>query len=72
MANSTSPYSSVLMAPKRPSVEEMEKLYESIDSKFRPEHIGIDPAMAADLLPVSAAIRNRLTFQRLLRLLDFE
>lgn len=55
-----------------PEVEEMEKLYEAIGAKFRPEHIGIDPAMAGELLPVSAAIRNRLTFQRMLRLLDFE
>lgn len=55
-----------------PEVEEMEKLYEAIGAKFRPEHIGIDPAMAGELLPVSAAIRNRLTFQRMQRVLDFE
>ena len=55
-----------------PSVEEMEELYEKLDSKFRPEHIGIDPAFAPELLPISAAIRNRLTLQRMFRLLDFE
>ena len=55
-----------------PQVEELENLYKAIDSKYLPEHIGIDPALAPDLLPVSAAIRNRLTFQRLTRLLDFE
>ncbi len=60
------------MIESLPQVEEMEKLYEALDSKFRPEHIGIDPSMAPELLPVSAAIRNRLTFQRMLRLLDFE
>ena len=55
-----------------PTVEEMAWLYEAIGARYLPEHIGIDPALAGELLPVSAAIRNRLTLMRMCRLLDFE
>ena len=55
-----------------PSAEELEKLYKAVGSKYLPEHIGIDPAMTDEILPVSAAIRNRLTLIRMLRVLDFQ
>ncbi|MBR6840657.1 MAG: hypothetical protein IKM82_08715 [Oscillospiraceae bacterium] len=37
-----------------------------------PEHIGIDPALADEMLDISAAIRNRNTLIRMKRVLDFE
>ena len=55
-----------------PPVEEMEALYKAINAKYLPEHIGIDPALAGEMLPISAAIRNRLTLVRMERVLDFE
>ena len=55
-----------------PSVEEMEKLYSECGCKYLPEHIGIDPALADEMLDISAAIRNRLTLVRMKRVLDFE
>ena len=54
-----------------PSVEEMEALYNGCNAKYLPEHIGIDPALEKEMLPISAAIRNRLTLVRMLRVLDF-
>lgn len=54
-----------------PSVEEMEALYKGCGCKYLPEHIGIDPALEGEMLPISAAIRNRLTLVRMLRVLDF-
>ena len=55
-----------------PPVEEMEALYKAINAKYLPEHIGIDPALADEMLPISAAIRNRLTLVRMERVLDFD
>lgn len=55
-----------------PPVEEMEKLYSDCHCKYRPEDIGIDPSLAEEMLEISAAIRNRLTLIRMLRVLDFE
>ena len=55
-----------------PSVEEMDKLYSDCGCKYLPEHIGIDPALADEMLDISAAIRNRLTLVRMKRVLDFE
>jgi glycerol-1-phosphate dehydrogenase [NAD(P)+] len=55
-----------------PSAEEMEKLYSDCGCKYLPEHIGIDPAIADEVLDMSAAIRNRLTLVRMKRVLDFE
>ena len=55
-----------------PPVEEMEKLYSDCHCKYRPEDIGIDPSLADEMLEISAAIRNRLTLIRMLRVLDFE
>ncbi len=57
---------------KIPSIEEMEKLYSDCHCKYRPEDIGIDPSLADEMLEISAAIRNRLTLIRMLRVLDFE
>ncbi len=54
-----------------PSVEEMEKLYADCGCKYLPEHIGIDPSLADEMLDISAAIRNRLTLVRMKRVLDF-
>lgn len=54
-----------------PSAEEMESLYKACDCKYLPEHIGIDPSLSDEILPISAAIRNRLTLVRMLRVLDF-
>lgn len=54
-----------------PSVEEMERLYSACGCKYKPEDIGIDPALADEMLDISAAIRNRLTLIRMKRVLDF-
>ncbi len=59
------------MIAEIPSVEEMEALYRGCNAKYLPEHIGIDPALEREMLPISAAIRNRLTLVRMLRVLDF-
>lgn len=55
-----------------PPVEELEALYKGCGSKYLPEHIGIDPALTDEMMPISAAIRNRLTLIRMMRVLDFE
>lgn len=55
-----------------PPVEELEALYKGVGAKYLPEHIGIDPALSDEMLPISAAIRNRLTLVRMCRVLDFE
>ena len=54
-----------------PSAEEMEALYKGCGCKYLPEHIGIDPALEPEMLPISAAIRNRLTLVRMCRVLEF-
>ena len=59
------------MIDEIPSVGEMEALYRGCNAKYLPEHIGIDPALEREMLPISAAIRNRLTLVRMLRVLDF-
>lgn len=59
------------MINELPSVEEAESLYKGCNAKYLPEHIGIDPALEREMLPISAAIRNRLTLVRMLRVLDF-
>ena len=55
-----------------PAPETLEKVYQGCSCRYLPEHIGIDPALSEEILPVSAAIRNRLTLVRMLRVLDFE
>lgn len=54
-----------------PSPEELAALYSACGCKYLPEHIGIDPALSDEVLPISAAIRNRLTLVRMERVLDF-
>lgn len=54
-----------------PSPEELAALYSACGCKYLPEHIGIDPALSDEILPISAAIRNRLTLVRMERVLDF-
>ena len=60
------------MLDKLPSVEEMEALYSGCGAKYLPEHIGIDPKLADEMLDISATIRNRLTLIRMKRVLDFK
>ena len=55
-----------------PPAEELAALYDKIGAIYKPEDIGIDPALADDMLSVSAAIRNRLTLIRMRRVLDFD
>ena len=55
-----------------PSVEEMDALYKGCGAKYLPEHIGIDPALTDEMMPISAAIRNRNTLIRMKRVLDFD
>lgn len=54
-----------------PPVEEMEALYKACGCKYLPEHIGVKPELGEEMLTISAAIRNRLTLIRMLRVLDF-
>lgn len=54
-----------------PSAEELEALYKAVGAKYLPEHVGVDPALADEMLTVSAAIRNRLTLIRMRRVLEF-
>ena len=54
-----------------PSAEEMEALYKACGCKYLPEHIGVKPELGDEMLTISAAIRNRLTLIRMLRVLDF-
>ena len=54
-----------------PSAEELAALCEKLGAFYKPEQIGIDPALSEDMLSVSAAIRNRLTLIRMRRVLDF-
>ena len=55
-----------------PSAEELESVYKGCGCKYLPEHIGIDPSLSEEILPISAAIRNRLTLVRMMRVLDFD
>lgn len=55
-----------------PSPEELAALYSACGCKYLPEHIGIDPALRDEVLPISAAIRNRLTLVRMERVLNFK
>lgn len=54
-----------------PSYEELYKLFEDIGAKKSLADIGIDEALRDEILPISAAIRNRLTLARMLRVLEF-
>lgn len=59
------------MINKLPSTEEMAELYKACGCKYLPEHIGIKPELADEMLAVSSAIRNRNTLIRMRRVLDF-
>jgi glycerol-1-phosphate dehydrogenase [NAD(P)+] len=52
-----------------PSAEELTELYKSIGAKHTLSDLGIDESMKHDALDISAAIRNRLTFNRMRRLI---
>lgn len=52
-----------------PTAETLTALYQELGAKYRLEDIGIDPALKAETLDTSAAIRNRLTLMRLRRLI---
>lgn len=52
-----------------PSAEELTELFKDIGAKYRLSDIGIDESMKEDALKISAAIRNRLTFNRMRRLM---
>ena len=47
-------------------------MFKGLDGKYRLSDIGIDEALAGEVLDISAAIRNRLTFARMRRVLDLE
>ena len=52
-----------------PSAEEIIDLYEKIGAKHELSDLGIDESMRSKVLPISAAIRNRLTLCRMMRLI---
>ena len=52
-----------------PSAEELTELFKAIGAKHSLEELGIDESMKAAALDISAAIRNRLTFNRMRRLI---
>ena len=52
-----------------PSAEEIIELYEKIGAKHELSDLGIDESMRSKVLPLSAAIRNRLTLCRMMRLI---
>lgn len=54
-----------------PAPETLAKLYTACGCRYLPEQIGIDPSLSEEILPISAAIRNRLTLVRMLRVLEF-
>lgn len=59
------------MINKLPSVEEMAELYSACGCKYLPEHIGVKPELADEMMTISSAIRNRNTLIRMRRVLDF-
>ena len=52
-----------------PTAQELIDLYTAIGAKHSLEELGIDPAVKADFLDISSAIRNRLTLARMTRLI---
>ena len=54
-----------------PEADELRKLYSALGAKYRLEDIHIDPALKEDCIEMSVAIRNRLTFMRMSRVLDY-
>ena len=53
-----------------PSYEELLELYTAIGAKHSLEELGIDPGVKESFLDISSAIRNRLTFARMTRLIE--
>ena len=54
---------------KIPTAEELIELFKALDAAYQLEDIGIDNNMKREALDVSAAIRNRLTLNRMRRLI---
>ena len=54
-----------------PPAEELIALFRDLGGKYRLSDIGIDESLKGEVLGISAAIRNRLTLVRMLRVLDF-
>ena len=54
---------------KIPTAEELIDLFKALDAAYQLEDIGIDNSMKREALDVSAAIRNRLTLNRMRRLI---
>lgn len=54
---------------KIPTAEELIELFKALDAAYQLEDIGIDNSMKREALDVSAAIRNRLTLNRMRRLI---
>lgn len=52
-----------------PTAEELIELFKALDAVYQLEDIGIDNSMKREALDVSAAIRNRLTLNRIRRLI---
>ena len=52
-----------------PTAEELEALYDSIGAKHTLSSLDIDESVKDDFLDISSAIRNRLTFARMTRLI---
>ncbi len=52
-----------------PSAEELTELYTKIGAKHSLAELGIDESVSDDFLDISSAIRNRLTFARMTRLI---
>lgn len=52
-----------------PSYEELVDLYAKIGAKHTLEELGIDESVRGEFLDISSAIRNRLTFARMTRLI---
>ena len=55
-----------------PSYSDMLSLFLDIGAKTGLSEIGIDEGLRAEVLPISAAIRTRLTLVRMCRVLSFE
>lgn len=54
---------------KIPTADELIDLFKALDAAYQLEDIGIDNSMKQEALDVSAAIRNRLTLNRMRRLI---
>ena len=57
---------------KIPQAEELRETFRLLGGKYRLEDIGIDEALAPEIMDISAAVRNRLTLARMSRVLTFE